>query len=92
MIIDLLITIGLPVLSMALGKIVILFREIYLTHVSPFPEYVVAGHRFNIIEDFGCIEATWNTPLAYVLVGSWPLIITVVSLLWRQVVVRPPIA
>jgi len=42
-------------------------------------EYVVAGHRFNIYEDFGCAPATWNTPLAYVLVWSWPLIISVIS-------------
>jgi len=46
----------------------------------PFrPELVVSGHRFNIIEDFGCSPATFNTPLAYVLVWSWPLIISVVS-------------
>jgi pheromone a factor receptor len=60
MITDLLITIGLPVLSMLL-------------------ELIVAGHRFNIYEDFGCGAATWNTPLAYVLVWSWPVIIGVIS-------------
>ena len=43
------------------------------------PELVASGHRFNIIEDFGCAPATYNTPLAYVLVWSWPLIISVVS-------------
>jgi pheromone a factor receptor len=60
MIVDLLITIGIPVLEMIL-------------------EYIVAGHRFNIYEDYGCAPATWNTHLAYVLVWSWPLIIAVIS-------------
>jgi len=40
---------------------------------------VVSGHRFNIIEDFGCSSATYNTPLTFVLVWSWPLIISIVS-------------
>jgi pheromone a factor receptor len=60
MIIDLLITIGIPVLEMGL-------------------EFIVAGHRFNIYEDFGCGPATWNTHLSYVLVYSWPLIISLIS-------------
>ncbi|KAF9647221.1 pheromone receptor, partial [Thelephora ganbajun] len=60
MIVDLLITIGIPVLQIIL-------------------QYVVSGHRFNIYEDFGCGPATWNTHLAYVLVWSWPLIISLVS-------------
>lgn len=59
-IIDLLITIGIPVLEMCL-------------------EYIVAGHRFNIYEDYGCGPATWNTHLAYVLVHAWPLIIGLIS-------------
>jgi pheromone a factor receptor len=42
-------------------------------------QYIVAGHRFNIYEDFGCAPATWNTHLAYVLVWSWPLIISIIS-------------
>jgi pheromone a factor receptor len=42
-------------------------------------EYIVAGHRFDIYEDYGCAVVTYNTPLAYVLFWSWPLIISVVS-------------
>lgn len=60
MIIDLLITIGIPVLEMGL-------------------ELIVSGHRFDIYEDFGCIPATWNTPLTYVLVHMWPLVIGLIS-------------
>jgi pheromone a factor receptor len=60
MIVDLLITIGIPVLQMIL-------------------EYIVAGHRFNIYEDYGCAPATWDTHLSYILVWSWPLIIASIS-------------
>jgi pheromone a factor receptor len=60
MIVDLLITIGIPVLQM-------------------LAELIVAGHRFNIYEDFGCGPATWTTHLAFVLVWSWPLILGVIS-------------
>ena len=48
--------------------------------LSQFPgEYIVAGHRFNIVEDFGCAPATYNTPLTYFLVESWPLVIGAAS-------------
>lgn len=81
-IVDLSITVGIPVLQMALGERVFIF--LCFTWALPYaalrvPEYIVAGHRFNIIEDFGCSPATWNTPLAYVLVFSWPLIIALIS-------------
>lgn len=36
-------------------------------------QYIVQGHRFNIFEEIGCYPATYNTPLAYVLVFAWPL-------------------
>lgn len=68
-IIDLLITIGIPVLEMGL-------------------EYIVAGHRFKIIEDFGCSVGTVITPLAFVLVFSWPLAIGVVSALYGALTIR----
>ena len=82
MIVDLSITIGIPVLEMILGKrdlFSIRSHELNLTRLPFASEYIVAGHRFNIYEDIGCGPATWNTPLAYVLVWSWPLIISSVS-------------
>lgn len=69
LIIDLLITIGIPVLEMIL-------------------EYVVAGHRFNIFEDYGCGPATWNTHLSYVLVHSWPLILGLTSAFYGGLTIR----
>lgn len=51
-------------------------------------EYIVAGHRFNIFEDYGCRAATWNTPLAFVLVFSWPLIIALISACYGALTIR----
>lgn len=41
--------------------------------------YIVQGHRFNIFEEIGCYPATYNTPPAYALVFTWPLIIGCIS-------------
>jgi hypothetical protein len=83
MIVDLLITVGIPVLEIGLGKhdLVLIFSPRMQSNSVPFyaSEYIVAGNRFNIIEDFGCITATCNTPLAYVLVYSWPVVIGLIS-------------
>ncbi|KAJ7034226.1 pheromone A receptor-domain-containing protein [Mycena alexandri] len=42
-------------------------------------QYVVQGHRYNIMEDIGCYPDTYNTPLAYPLSYLWPNIIGLVS-------------
>ena len=42
-------------------------------------DYFVEGHRFDIYEDIGCYPAIYTTPLAFVLVLCWPLVIGVVS-------------
>jgi pheromone a factor receptor len=78
MTIDLLITVGLPVLQMVARKYFILSPH-HQSNPVRVPEYVASGHRFNIVEDYGCGPATYNTPLAFVLVWSWPLIIALVS-------------
>ncbi|KAI0078459.1 fungal pheromone STE3G-protein-coupled receptor [Panus rudis PR-1116 ss-1] len=62
-IIDLSITIGLPVLVMIL-------------------HYIVQGHRFNILEDVGCLPEIFNTPPAYPLVFMWPVLIGCVSFVY----------
>jgi pheromone a factor receptor len=69
MIVDLLITLGIPLLEVILA-------------------YIVAGHRFNIYEDYGCGPATWNTPLSYVLVYCWPLVIAVISACYGALTIR----
>ncbi|THH19065.1 hypothetical protein EUX98_g8848 [Antrodiella citrinella] len=41
--------------------------------------YIVQGHRFNILEDIGCTTALFNTPLTYILVSWWPLVLGTIS-------------
>ena len=80
MIIDLSITVGIPVVEMILRmRHIRCFRELYLPSCLYSPEYTVAKNRFDIVEDFGCTPATSNTSLSYVLVFSWPLVIAVIS-------------
>jgi pheromone a factor receptor len=42
-------------------------------------QYIPQGHRYNIFEDVGCFPWTYNTPLAFVFVLTWPSIISLVS-------------
>lgn len=51
-------------------------------------QYIVQGHRFNILEDVGCYPATYNTPPAYALVFCWPLAIGVVSFVYCSLTIR----
>ncbi|PVF96424.1 STE3-like pheromone receptor [Serendipita vermifera] len=42
--------------------------------------YVVQGHRFNILEDYGCWPATYITGLTIPLVFMWPILISLISI------------
>ncbi|KDR68315.1 hypothetical protein GALMADRAFT_146535 [Galerina marginata CBS 339.88] len=42
-------------------------------------EYIVQGHRFNILEDVGCYPAIYNTPLAVAFIGVPPVLIGLVT-------------
>ena len=41
--------------------------------------YIVQGHRFDIIERYGCHPNVYNTLLAYFLVSMWPLLLGLIS-------------
>jgi len=45
-------------------------------------QYVVSGHRYNILEDFGPEFAIVNMPPTYVLFFAWPVAIGCVSLVY----------
>ncbi|KAF8218915.1 pheromone receptor [Tricholoma matsutake] len=45
-------------------------------------QYVVQGHRFNILEDVGCYPALYNTLLTYFISGMWPIIMGAVSAIY----------
>ncbi|KAJ7585807.1 pheromone A receptor-domain-containing protein [Mycena floridula] len=51
-------------------------------------QYTVAGHRFDIYEDFGCYPATYNTPVAYPVVIIWPIVIGLVSAVYCFMSIR----
>jgi pheromone a factor receptor len=51
-------------------------------------QYVVQGHRFDIIEDVGCRPFTYNTPPAYPLVFFPPLIIGLISGVYSALTIR----
>ena len=80
MIINLFITVGIPVLVMGLGKYDFFFS---MNFTQPYflraQEYIAAGHRFDIFEDYGCTPAIYNTSVALVLLNSWPLAIGLLS-------------
>ncbi|KAG8809463.1 a-factor receptor, partial [Serendipita sp. 399] len=42
--------------------------------------YVVQGHRYDILEDYGCWPTIYMTPLAIPLVLLWPLLISAVAI------------
>lgn len=51
-------------------------------------QYVVSGHRFDIYEDVGCYQYTWNTPAAFPLVTMWPVVIGVISAVYASLSIR----
>jgi pheromone a factor receptor len=51
-------------------------------------QYIPQGHRYNIIEDVGCFPWIYNTPLAFVFVYTWPLIIGIVSAIYSGLTIR----
>ncbi|KAJ7807360.1 STE3-domain-containing protein [Mycena olivaceomarginata] len=42
-------------------------------------QYIVQGHRFNIMEDLGCLPDIYNTIPSYFISMMWPLVIGLVS-------------
>ncbi|KAI0682988.1 pheromone A receptor-domain-containing protein [Cerioporus squamosus] len=50
--------------------------------------YVVQGHRFNILEDIGCVPTIYNTPPAYPLVYMWPPLLALVSFVYSGLTLR----
>ncbi|RXW13263.1 hypothetical protein EST38_g12588 [Candolleomyces aberdarensis] len=55
-------------------SICVLFPLVYLVMV-----YVVQGHRYDILEQFGCFPAIYNTIPTYFLSTMWPLVIGTIS-------------
>ncbi|KAL1741337.1 pheromone A receptor-domain-containing protein [Schizophyllum fasciatum] len=54
--------------------ICVLFPMVYIAM-----QYIVQGHRFNILENIGCYPAVFNTGVTYVVSYVWPIIIGIIS-------------
>ncbi|KAF9555106.1 fungal pheromone STE3G-protein-coupled receptor [Agrocybe pediades] len=42
-------------------------------------QYIVQGHRFNILEDIGCYPAIYNTIPAFFISSIWPVVFGLIS-------------
>ena len=75
--VDLAIGIGLPVLEGILRMYTLSCFACRL--LTSRIEYIPQGHRYDIYEDVGCFPWIYNTPMAFVFVYSWPLVICIIS-------------
>jgi pheromone a factor receptor len=50
--------------------------------------YIPQGRRYNILEDIGCYPRIYNTPVAFVLVYSLPIVIGLVSAVYCSLTIR----
>lgn len=66
--VDLAIAVGMPVLIMTLREHNTSRLFLLFIHIS---DYVVQGHRFDILEDVGCYPVIYNTLPAYFLYFMW---------------------
>ncbi|TFK26911.1 STE3-like pheromone receptor [Coprinopsis marcescibilis] len=46
--------------------------------------YIVQGHRFDILEDFGCFPIVYNTLPAYFIYFMWPVLLGVISFIYSS--------
>ena len=84
---DLLIGLGIPLLAIALCKSTGLSfsSSIYLRCLAV---WFYQGHRFDILEGIGCVEAYPNTFLSILLNTVWPVPIGLVSAVYAVLAVR----
>ncbi|KAI0297987.1 STE3-like pheromone receptor, partial [Russula brevipes] len=51
-------------------------------------QIVVEGHRFDIVEEFGCYPHTYNTVVAFPLQYIWPVVLHAVTLVYSCLNIR----
>ncbi|KAE9396423.1 pheromone receptor [Gymnopus androsaceus JB14] len=49
---------------------------------------IVQGHRFDIVEEYGCSPTTYNTLPAYFIFYMWPILIGLVSFVYSSLTLR----
>ncbi|KAF8332005.1 pheromone A receptor-domain-containing protein [Cantharellus anzutake] len=50
--------------------------------------YIVQGHRFDIVEDIGCVPTTYMTPPAVFLLSIWPPTLGLISFVYASLSIR----
>jgi pheromone a factor receptor len=51
-------------------------------------QLVVEGHRFDIFEEIGCIQSTYNVTLAFPLLHIWPVVISIITAIYGVLTIR----
>ena len=62
-----------------------------LSEQKPTIGYVFQGHRYDIYEELGCVDAIVNTPLTFVFLYMWPVLLGSVSAIYSSRS-QPPIS
>ena len=78
--IDTIICVLFPMIQLVLGSLFLGSQP----DASPdvLAAYIVQGHRFNIVERYGCYPSIYNTLLSYFLVTMWPLALGLISAIY----------
>ena len=76
---DVLMCWGIPVVYMALRTILFHANFLNLTFRT---DYIVQGHRFDIVENFGCRPSIFNSIQSILLIWVPPLLVVVLTLIY----------
>lgn len=49
---------------------------------------VVQGHRYDIVEDFGCMPTTYPSYYAYIVILPWPWVLSSISMVYAGLTIR----
>jgi len=77
--VDICIAAGIPTVIMVLRTLVFNLVNISSNPRVPHVDYIVQGHRFDILEDVGCYPVVYNTLPAYFIYFMWPIVLGAIS-------------
>src|SRR6266702_1507820 len=59
-----------------------------ITLIQMVLQLIVEGHRFNIFEEIGCFPSTYNVTIAFPLVHTWRLVISIITAIYCVLTIR----
>ena len=80
MIVDAVMCWGIPIIYVALCMMFMFFLRFFISDFMP--DYIVQGHRFDIIEDFGCRAADYVSIPEFFLVWFPPMVLSLATLVF----------